>query len=157
MNVTISGGTKWQAYLERLAQKVQVRAGVMEDATNDAHEPIAPYAAYNEFGTARIPPRPFMRKTLEREKENWIRNVGAALANGLSPEQALELVGKRMAEDIQKTIDAAIKNGIDDNADSTKLKKTKKVTGGKPGEKHVPGPLVDTGALLHSITHQVAK
>ncbi len=157
MNVTISGGTKWKAYLERLARKVQVRAGVMEDATTDEGEAVAPYAAYNEFGTSRVPPRPFMRKTLEREGENWIRNVGDALANGLSPEETLKLVGTRMAEDIQKTIDAAIKNGIDDNADSTKLKKTKKVTGGKPGEKHVPGPLVDTGALLKSITHQVPK
>lgn len=156
-NVTISGGTKWQAYLERLAQKVQVRAGVMEGAKTDAGERVAEYAAYNEYGTSRIPPRPFMRKTLERERENWIQGVGALLGNGMSPGEALEETGKRMAEDIQKTIDAAIRNGIDDNADSTKLKKTKKVTGGKPGEKHTPGPLVDTAALLKSITHQVTK
>lgn len=155
--MTIFGGMKWQAYLKRLAQKVQVRAGVMEDAMNDAHERIAPYAARNEFGTSRIPPRPFMRKTLEREKENWIRNVGDGLANGLAPEETLELVGTRMAEDIRETIDEAIKNDIQPNAASTMRRKTKGVTGGKPGEKDVPGPLVDTGALLKSITHQVAK
>lgn len=147
MNVTISGGTKWQAYLERLAQKVQVRAGVMEGATNDAHERIAPYAACNEFGTARIPPRPFMRNTLERERENWIRNVGAALANGLSPEQALELVGTRMAEAIQTTIKS---NLPPPNAPSTIRRKNREEAGRA-------GTLVDTGALLKSITHQVAK
>lgn len=81
---TISGGTRWKAYLERLAKKAEVRAGVMEDATTDEGERVAEYAAYNEFGTSRVPPRPFMRKTLERERENWIRGVGALL-NLFSP------------------------------------------------------------------------
>lgn len=143
MNVTISGGTKWQAYLERLARKVQVRAGVMEDATNDAHEPIAPYAAYNEFGTARIPPRPFMRKTLEREKENWIRDVGDTLANGLAPEATLKLVGERMAEAIQTTIKSNLPHAPAAVAQRAEAGRAK--------------TLVDTGALLKSITHQVAK
>ncbi len=146
-NVTISGGTKWQAYLERLAQKVEVRAGVMEGATTDAHERVAPYAACNEYGTSRIPPRPFMRKTLERERENWTRNVGDALANGLSPEETLELVGTRMAEDIQATI---MSNMAPANAPSTIRRKNRAEAGRA-------GTLVDTGALLKSITHQVTK
>lgn len=144
---TISGGTRWKAYLERLAKKVEVRAGVMEDATTDAHERVAPYAAYNEFGTSRVPPRPFMRKTLERERENWIRNVGDALANGLSPEETLKLVGTRMAEDIQKTIRS---NMAPANAPSTIRRKNRAEAGRA-------GTLVDTGALAKSITHEVTK
>ena len=39
---------------------VALRAGVMEGAKNiDTGEPVAPYAAANEFGTSRIPSRPF--------------------------------------------------------------------------------------------------
>lgn len=144
---TISGGTRWKAYLERLAKKVEVRAGVMEDATNDAHERIAPYAACNEFGTARIPPRPFMRKTLERERENWIRGVGALLKNGLSPDEALEKTGKRMAENIEATI---MSNMAPANAPSTIRRKNRAEAGRA-------GTLVDTGALVKSITHQVTK
>ena len=144
---TISGGTRWKAYLERLAKKVEVRAGVMEDATNDAHERIATYAACNEFGTARIPPRPFMRKTLERERENWIRGVGALLKNGLSPDEALEKTGKRMAENIEATI---MSNMAPANAPSTIRRKNRAEAGRA-------GTLVDTGALVKSITHQVTK
>ena len=146
-NVTISGGTKWQAYLERLAQKVQVRAGVMEYATTDEGERVAEYAAYNEFGTSRVPPRPFMRKTLEREGENWIRGVGALLKNGLSPDEALEKTGKRMAENIEATI---MSNMAPANAPSTIRRKNRTEAGRA-------GTLVDTGALLKSITHQVPK
>lgn len=146
-NVTISGGTKWQAYLERLAQKVQVRAGVMEGAKTDAGERVAPYAACNEYGTSRIPPRPFMRKTLERERENWIQGVGALLGKGRSPDEALELVGTRMAENIEATI---MSNMAPANAPSTIRRKNRTEAGRA-------GTLVDTGALLKSITHQVTK
>lgn len=145
--VTISGGTRWKAYLERLAKKVEVRAGVMEDATTDEGERVAEYAAYNEFGTSRVPPRPFMRKTLERERENWIRGVGGLLRNGRSPDEALELVGTRMAEDIQKTI---MSNMAPANAPSTIRRKNRAEAGRA-------GTLVDTGALVKSITHQVTK
>lgn len=56
--ITVSGGTKWKAYLERLAQKVQVRAGVLRGAKNSEGKSIAASAAYNEFGTTSIPARP---------------------------------------------------------------------------------------------------
>lgn len=153
--ITVSGGTKWKKVLESMAQKVKVRAGVLEGATNTEGQSVATYGAYNEFGTSRIPPRPFMRNTLEREKKNWINGVGALLQKGLTPEKALMAVGARMANDIKKTIDESI--GIEDNAPSTRLKKTKKVTGGKKGETHVPQPLIDKGFLRKAITSELEK
>ena len=48
-SITVSGGDKWRKALERLAQKVQVCAGVLENARYQG-KCVAQYAAYNEFG-----------------------------------------------------------------------------------------------------------
>ena len=78
--ITISGGDKWKAYLERLAQKAEVRAGVLEGATNiETRQLVAEYAAYNEFGTSRIPARPFMRTTLQEQRGEWVQGLGRLL------------------------------------------------------------------------------
>ena len=71
----------------------------------------------------------------------------ALLKNGLSPDEALEKTGKRMAENIEATI---MSNMAPANAPSTIRRKNRTEAGRA-------GTLVDTGALLKSITHQVPK
>lgn len=146
-SITISGGHKWKAYLQRLAQKAKVRAGVPEGATNSEGKSVAEYAAYNEFGAARIPPRPFMRNTLEEQRRNWIDALAALLKEGHTPDNALQLLGRRMADDIQAKI---LSNMDPANAASTIAGKNKKEAGRA-------GTLVDTGALVTSISYVVEK
>lgn len=156
-NLSIKGGDKWRKALSRLAQdkKIMVRAGVLEGAKTTDGKSVATYAAYNEFGTATIPPRPFMRNTLTRERENWARGVEAFIGRGMTPEGALRAVGARMADDIRKTIRESI--DIVENAPSTIRKKTRKSTGGQEGETDTPPPLIDKGNLLLSINWEVEK
>lgn len=144
--ITISGGDKWKAYLERLAQKAEVRAGVLEGATTTEGQSVAQYAAYNEFGTARIPARPFMRTTLQKQRGEWVQGLGRLLASR-DPEQALHFVGRRMEDDIRTKI---LSNMAPANAPSTVARKNKEEAGRA-------GTLVDTGALAQSISYEISK
>lgn len=144
--ITISGGDKWKAYLERLAQKAEVRAGVLEGATTTEGQSVAQYAAYNEFGTARIPARPFMRTTLQKQRGEWVQGLGRLLASR-DPEQALHFVGRRMEDDIRAKI---LSNMAPANAPSTVARKNKEEAGRA-------GTLVDTGALAQSISYEISK
>lgn len=134
-----------------------VKAGVLEGAANnETGESVAEYAAYNEFGTADIPSRPFMRKTFDKHSETWVKGLGKALANGRSPREAVQLVGMRMADDIVVTIGS---NMSPPNSAATIAHKTKEVTGtgAAKGEKQVPGTLIDTGSLISSINYEVLE
>lgn len=188
--ITISGGDKWKAYLERLAQKAEVRAGVLEGATNTEGQKVAEYAAYNEFGatinvpakaqtlyfkqnrdgsvgnrfvkkdksnfaqdvtvpahTINIPARPFMRQTLKEKKKAWAESLARALKEGVSAEDALNIVGRQMEDDIRAKI---LSNMAPANAPSTVARKNKEEAGRV-------GTLVDTGALAQSISYEISK
>lgn len=143
--ITVSGGNKWRKALERLARKVQVRAGVLEGATTTEGQSVAQYAACNEFGTARIPARPFMRSTLTEQRRAWINGFSALLKAGRTPDEALRRVGERMARNIK---DKILSNMEPANAASTIARKNKKEAGRA-------GTLVDTGTLEKSINFEV--
>lgn len=198
MSATLKGGDRLIRRLQEMAQaQGKVRAGILENATNhETGEPIAPYAAMNEFGgvvnipartqtlyfrqnrdgtvdnrfvakersnfaqdviipahSVTIPPRPFIRNTIKREKDTWMHGFVSMLTNGMNAREALQEIGQRMADDIGKTIDEQM--DIDDNAPSTKRHKKRAVTGGAPGETHTPVPLKDTGSLRNSLTSEV--
>ena len=130
---------------------VVLRAGVMEGARNiDTGEPVAPYAAANEFGTSRIPSRPFLRSTVDSRNSEWSDYLGRAIANGVKPRQAVELTGERMVSDVQATIAS---NMPPANAPSTIRRKLRQEDKGG-GLMHT-GTLIDTGSLLRSITFKV--
>lgn len=132
-----------------------VIAGVLEGATNrETGESVAEYAAHNEFGTNRIPSRPFLRQTFDEKAGEWAENLGKAVEAGYSPAGAFQLVGTRMAEDIQATIKS---NMPPKNSEATINRKRKKVDGGARGESMVPGTLIDTGSLLSSIDYEVCR
>ena len=130
---------------------VALRAGVMEGAKNiDTDEPVAPYAAANEFGTSRIPSRPFLRSTVDSRNNEWSDYLGRAIANGVKPRQAVELTGERMVSDVQATIES---NMPPRNADSTIRRKLRQEDEGG-GMMHA-GTLIDTGSLLRFIKFKV--
>lgn len=131
-----------------------VKAGILEGATNnESGENIAAYAAHNEFGTADIPSRPFLRKTFNDNSDKWAGGLATMLQNGRSPEQALKLLGMKMQDDIVKTIKS---NMPPRNAPATIARKTKTVTkGGKTVGSHAPGTLIDTGSMLNAVNYEV--
>lgn len=172
-NISIKGGDKWRKALSRLAQDkvIKVRAGVLEGAKNGEGKFVAQYAAYNEFGAVVrvtpkmkaffrhrfginlkkdvlvIPARPFMRRTLEKHRDEWVNMVGAALKAGLMPEDVLKKIGGRMSEDIQKQI---LSNMDPENSKFTTMVKNEREAGRA-------GTLFNTGTLYKAITSEVVK
>ncbi|MBC8947075.1 MULTISPECIES: hypothetical protein [Xenorhabdus] len=153
--MAIKGGDKLRAALERIASTptIQVQAGVLAGATNeDTGEPIAPYAAANEFGTKNIPPRPFMRTTIANKSGEWGRLIGAQLRGRLQDEGGVEAtfntLGMVMAADIKDSIEQSLPPP---NAPATIAAKTRKGRA-SPGQ-----TLVDSGSMQRAIDYEVIK
>ena len=115
-----------------------VSAGVM-DSKN------ATKAAINEYGTSKIPQRPFMRTAVSRHGKSWGEKSAKAVQSvmkGMPIIQVTELVGMQMKSDISSTLTNGpwTPNSV--------------VTIAKKGSSR---PLIDTGELRASITYRVEK
>lgn len=115
-----------------------VSAGVM-DSKN------ATKAAINEYGTSKIPQRPFMRTAVSRHGKSWGEKSAKSVQSvikGMPISQVTELVGMQMKSDISSTLTNGpwTPNSV--------------VTIAKKGSSR---PLIDTGELRASITYRVEK
>jgi phage gpG-like protein len=122
-----------------------VKVGVMGGEENDGVA-VVDYAVYNEFGTSRIPPRPFMATTAENNRE-YIQQftghlVGRIIDGAISVNVALKNLGEAYQAKIQMTIRNA-KQWAEPNAPAT-IK-----------AKGSSSPLIDTGRLVQSIRYEV--
>ena len=149
-NVTVTGGDKYKAVLEKIARlKLTAQAGIPAGATTTDGKSIPMYAAYNEFGTSRIPARPFMRTTASEHQNEWCETLADALKGEILKDNAkgaMGLVGEQMKAHIQQTIQ---KGSFAPNSPKTIANKRRK---GKVEPDH---PLIDTGQMLASIISEV--
>lgn len=149
-NVTVTGGDKYKAVLEKIARlKLTAQAGIPSGATTTDGKSIPMYAAYNEFGTSRIPARPFMRTTANEHQNEWCETLAGALKGEILKDNAkgaMGLVGEQMKAHIQQTIQ---KGSFAPNAPRTVANKRAK---GKVEPDH---PLIDTGQMIASIISEV--
>ena len=131
--------------------RATLRVGVMENARNiDTGEPVAPYAAANEFGTSRIPARPFLRSTIDAKGNEWADYLGKAIRARVPLQTALKLTGEKMKSDVKATIAGDMAPA---NAPSTIRRKLRQEDEGG-GMMH-SGTLIETGSLLRSIEFEV--
>lgn len=145
--VRIHGGHQWRNALQKYLRAPGLRVGILEGATNtETGEKIAPYAAKNEYGAPGIPSRPFMRATVDAKQNIWPKNIAASLRAGRDIMQAIELVGTRMADDIQETIKSSMPPP---NSPETLLRKRADVAG--------KGTLIDTSSMLLAIDYEVTR
>lgn len=104
---------------------------------------------WNEFGTERIPERPFLREGLRQNREQWLKLArklyAKALREGVPPENVMRLLGEQMQIDIQKSLDSG---AWEPNAPDYAKAKAKK---GKTK------PLIVTGHLRGSIRWVMRK
>lgn len=121
--------------------KVQGKTGWFETAHYEDGTPVAYVAAIQEFGTDRIPARPFMRPAVADHGGEWIdlmaRGAKAAVDGRYTPEQVLEAVTMKAAGDVAKKISAVTAPPLSP------------VTVKRKG---FDKPLVDTGQMLQSVT-----
>ena len=91
--------------LKKQAQKGGkiVRVGFIDDATYTDGTPVALVAFWNEYGTEKIPPRPFFRHTISENKAKWSSNL-AKLAKIYPTDKALALMGEIIQGDFVQSI-----------------------------------------------------
>lgn len=105
--------------------------------------PQAQIAYWNEFGTedGKIPPRPFMRLSIEKNNKNWLKFTKKGLLNNnLEIKKTINQLGLLIVGDIQKEITNL---RTPPNAESTIKKKGSS------------NPLIDTGLMRNSVKHKV--
>lgn len=156
MSVTRTTGPG-AAALKRLmmdAERLSVRVGWTEAARYEDGTPVAVAAANNEFGDPGrgIPPRPFMRPAAAKNGAEW-QGIGERLfrraaQGGLSVRDALDLLGSRVTGDVARSIAAVTDPPL---APATVAARASRTATGQAGAK----PLVDTGVMLNSLTHEV--
>lgn len=101
------------------------------------------YAGYLEFGTSRMPPRPFMRQTFDRhagKMEKQIEISYSSILGGASPMGEANRLGVFYQGFVQKTITGGSFAALDP-----------KTIARKGSSK----PLIDTGRLLGSIKYEI--
>lgn len=103
---------------------------------------IAEVAAFNEFGTSRIPARPFMRNAVDKYQDSWFEQIRKDRQRGLDEHAIAQRLGLRMVGDIRQEI-----TDLDTppNAPSTIARKGSS------------NPLIDTGRMRQSVKHKVVK
>lgn len=146
VKINIDGVGELCGRLQKQFKKIKgARAGYFRNASYPNGLEVAENALIQEYGTERIPPRPFLRKTLKKQKE-WAKYVKENFdANGDSPqnlERVAQTVGLMMQTDIQ---DSIMSNIPPPNAESTIRKKGSSKT------------LIDTGTLRNSVHNEVIK
>lgn len=143
--VVIVGGNKLEATLAEIASKLQkatkLEVGFLDKATYPDGTLVAAVAAYNEFGTEHIPPRPFFRNMVKANSAKWPVNLKTALKRyDCDTALALGLVGQKIQEELQTSI---LTNIPPPNAEATAKAKGFNRT------------LINTGVLINSVGNRV--
>lgn len=145
--------------------RYRTEVGFFEDATyGNKYGTSVAYVAYlNEFG-GHNPPRPFMKRTLEKQLNKWTKLYGYVLkSQGVNPNSiktAHEQVGETAKGDVVKTINEWNPSDPRPNKPATIRAKERKSAGAKGKNQVGNDPtrvLHDTGTMIDSITYEVYK
>ncbi len=90
---------------------------------------IVEVAFWNEFGTVKSPQRSFLRSTLDDKSQDWAAALGK-LIRRMTLEQALEQLGRRMVNDVIRTIKAGVAPEL--SQFTLDMRKVNKIQGTKP-------------------------
>lgn len=146
-NVTIKdmGFEQFKRELEA-AQTATVTIGIHEGSGSVDGVTIAEYAAYNEYGTSKIPERSFMRATFDAESQNisnqFAREWNLILQGKSTVYRSLSLVGLKHETKVRERIGSNIQPK---NAPSTIAQKGSSRT------------LIDTGTMLNTVRYVLNK
>lgn len=128
---------------------IEGKTGWFETAQYPGGKPVAYIATIQEFGTDRIPPRPFMRPAVAEHGAKWIDTLrGAAaqvVAGNMSASDAMEITTLQAAGDVAKAIVAVTSPPL---APATLANRARR--GNKSSK-----PLEDTKQMLQSVTGKV--
>lgn len=66
--------------------------------------PVAMIAMALNYGTSKVPARPFMEKTITDRSAEWIKGLTVMMTMGYDAEVAMGQIGQAMKDDIKTTI-----------------------------------------------------
>jgi hypothetical protein len=132
---------KEKAFKSSIFTNKKLKVGIFESAKYDDGTPVAQVAFWQEFGTAKIPMRPFLRNAIAKNTRKWGDSVNTALIGTNDSEKALKMLGEIVRGDIVLSLTNL---NTPPNAPST-IK-----------QKGSSNPLIDTGLLRNSISWELA-
>lgn len=142
---TDHGAAALLARVRELSGGKRVRVGILTDEPKKAAAlTLLEVAVVHEFGGGHVPQRSFIRATIDAHKADIERLQFAlakqVLAGTITPDQALQQLGARVASWMQTRISDGIAPALKDATVKAKGSST---------------PLVDTGQLFASVTWAV--
>lgn len=146
--------TRWnEAVVKRFraaAATDGVEVGYREEERYPNGESVGAVAREQEFGTPKIPPRPWIRPTLDSRKGHWARTIVTALKTTAKTEAGV----RNMWRDRGKAIVVNLRQGIDKANDPPLSAHTlaRRAAKGNSSTK----PLVDTGKMRNGLSFRVA-
>tara|TARA_Y100000385_G_C13016093_1_gene603909 strand:- start:779 stop:1210 length:432 start_codon:yes stop_codon:yes gene_type:complete len=132
---------------------VEVSAGILGSAGRheDSRESVAQVAAYNEYGTAKIPERPAFRASFHKNRKKYLNKLIAISKKTFKTQRmklsAFDALGKEARNDIQMSIAGGSWVA---NAESTQLRKGK-------GKQLINDPLINSGQMINSVDYKVKR
>mgnify|MGYP004620081547 CR=1 FL=1 len=138
--MSIKVSKKQKDFQSRVFTNKKLKVGIFESAKYDDGTPVAQVAFWQEFGTSKIPMRPFFRNAIAKNTRKWGDSVKTALIGTNDSEKALKMLGEIMRGDIVLSLTNL---NTPPNAPST-IK-----------QKGSSNPLIDTGLLRSSISWEL--
>ena len=139
-----------QRRLEALLKKTQkhshVAVGILQDELHDEHFSMVDLAMVHEYGShdGRIPQRSFIRSTCDGKRQEHLKIMqklqSKVVKGSITTHQALTQLGEVVSKDMVQTIN----NGIEPVLEPVTI-----------ARKNSSKPLIDTGRLKGSISHEV--
>lgn len=124
----------------------EARVGWFESSIYEDGTPVAYVATIHEFGTGRIPARPFMRPAVAQYGQKWLNELAEGakmcLTTGASPVAVLDAVALGAAGNVGEVIQSITSPPL--AASTIKRKGFDK-------------PLVDTKKMFTELAHRVGK
>ena len=140
----IKGGDKFEAAMAQIIKQIgdeaTLKVGFLEGATYPDGTLVAAVAAANNFGTDRIPPRPFFSNMVRAKSKEWGPALAIQLAAGKSIPQALAILGEGIRGQLQQSI-----------RDTNSPPLAESTIRAKGFDK----PLIDTAHMINSVDYEV--
>lgn len=137
-------GRSFQRELEELT-KLEVAVGYQQGETSEDGVDMVDIALFNELGTVHSPSRPFIRDSLNNNKDKisqFMQSAAKGIVNGKSAEDVLKKIGTFQKGLIQKEITSG---NFVPNSPATIRKKGSST------------PLIDTGRMRQSVNFVVRE
>lgn len=154
---TIFNWKRLASHLKKETEKLtpqRLKVGFLATARYENEISVAKVAYANEYGTGKIPPRPFIRPVIEKNGDSYIESLRSILSESLDTKIGLSKLGMRIKKDIQISI-----RDVQDppNAPSTIRYKNRKNKNrkNKKGDT-TTNPLIDTGHMRRSVVYKIS-